>query len=108
MSEKPRPIYSSLADDPGITDVLDAFVVSLAERVDELQDAEVHNDLQQLGALAGRLASESHRLGFEALARCASVVESQAAEADARGAHKGLVDLTEVARRVRLGHRGAV
>ncbi len=108
MSEKPRPIYSSLADDPAVTEVIDAFVVSLAERVDALQDAEARNDHKQLSALASGLVVESERLGFASLARCAAVVESTALEADVRGAHKGLLDLTELARRVRLGHRGAV
>jgi hypothetical protein len=81
--ERPRPIYSSLADDPAQQDLIDAFVVALAERVDELQDCEARCEFERL------------RTRAEALGR------------HSREARKALIELTEVSQRVRLGHRGA-
>ena len=108
MGAKDRPIYSTRADDPEVGENIDAFVIDLAERVDALQDAEGRGDLKLLAALAGALIESSEDNGFDSLSACASVVEVAADEENAEAARAALLDLTEVARRIRLGHRGAV
>jgi hypothetical protein len=102
-----RPIHSSRADDPALAEAIDAFAISLAQRVDHLQDAEAQGDLKALAAFARQLAQDAAGVGYEPLARRALEVEAAAAEEKAEDAHRSLVDLTEIARRVRLGHRGA-
>jgi hypothetical protein len=102
-----RPIFSSRADDPELADAIERFVVALAERVDHLQDAEARREFDQLATLTRRLSDEAERLGFSYLASCAAVVESACLTEDGEAAHKSVVEITEVAQRIRLGHRGS-
>ena len=106
--DRPQPIYSSLAEDPAIQDAIDAFVVVLAERVDELQDCEARGDHEHLCRLAEELLLESTKVGFDGLSRCAAAARGAAQERDAEATRKALIELTEVAQRIRLGHRGAI
>jgi hypothetical protein len=106
--ERPRPIYSSLCEDPTMQDAIDSFVVVLAERVDELQDCEARGDLRGLAELATALEREGSRVGYEGLAACAASARQSAADRNAEETHKALIELTELAQRVRLGHRGSV
>ena len=106
--ERIRPIFWSRADDPELHDAIDAFVISLAERIDHLQDAEQETDYARLAALARGLAADVGALGYEALVRIAQVVEAAALEEKSDEAHANLVKLTEIAHRIRMGHRGAL
>jgi hypothetical protein len=106
--ERIRPILSSRADDPALSEAIDAFVIGLAERIDHLQDAERDADLAELSALARDLGLDAAALGYEALARISQVVETAALEEKSDEAHANLVKLTEIAYRIRLGHRGAL
>ncbi len=102
-----KPIYSSRSDDPSGGDAVDRFVIRLAERIDALQDAEADGDLAQLTALANELRVEADAAGFEALVSFAKTLESACLGDDAEAARELLLDLTEIAQRIRLGHRGA-
>jgi hypothetical protein len=102
------PIFSSRADDPALGEAIDAFVIGLAERIDHLQDAETEADLARLAAFTLVLAADAETLGYEALARVAQALEAAAREEKADEAHANLVKLTEIAYRIRLGHRGAL
>jgi hypothetical protein len=103
-----RPILSALVADPAHQDAIDCFVLVLAERVDDLQDCEARGDFPRLAELAEELLLESTKVGYDVLSRCAAAVRGPAQEGTAEDVRKALVDLTEVAHRVRLGHRGAV
>jgi len=105
------PIVSALAGNPDVQQRLEAFVIALGERVDVLQDFESAADWKGLAADARGLGHEATALGFAPLALAAAAVE-QAGERAARGvpglsARDSVLALTDVARRVRLGHRGA-
>lgn len=102
-----RPIRSSLADDPASASTIDAFVIALGERVDAMQDCEAAGQLGQLEGLAGALAADATKAGYPALASCAGGVQRACNEGSGDLARKGVEELTELARRVRLGHRGA-
>lgn len=106
--ERIRPIFSSRADDPALSEAIDEFVIGLAERIDHLQDAETEADLARLATLAHGLAADAEPLGYAALARVAQVVEAAAREEKADEAHANLVKLTEIAYRIRMGHPGAL
>ncbi len=108
MSERITPIFSTLEDETELRERLDDFVVHLAERVDLLQDAECANDLGQLRALAELLAEDSTACGFPALAELAELVARSCAEDKPETAREVLTEATEVARRIRLGHRGSL
>ena len=108
MSDTDAPIHSALDDDPAAADALDAFVVALAERVDELQDLEAQGDLRGLAGRVRELGGDAGRLGYAPLQRSADEALRAAEQGDGELAHKALVVLTDVARRVRLGHRGSI
>jgi hypothetical protein len=103
----PSPIYSTRAEDPEVADAISAFVVGLAERIDALQDGEAAGSLDKVAGLARDLGGESCRLGFELMAESAALLAETCANPDPDALHKAVVDLTEIAKRVRQGHRGA-
>jgi hypothetical protein len=107
-SERPLPLYSRLIDDPNSGDAIDEFVVHVAERVDHLQDADIRGDFPGLGRLAAELAAEARNAGFDLLADVARSVQVACVDASKKPAHDGVVALTDLACRIRLGHRGAM
>jgi hypothetical protein len=107
-SERPLPMYSRLIDDPACSDAIDEFVVGVAERVDHLQDADSKGDLVLLARLASELALDAKSVGFDLLADVARNVEAASLEGSKKPAHDGVVAVTDLAFRVRLGHRGAM
>lgn len=106
--EGQRPLYSSYADDPELSDELDAFLLALAGRIDDLQDAYARGEIDELGGLAGALAREGERVGHEALATAALRVRNATDRGKLEEAHSELVELTGLALRARLAHRGAL
>ena len=101
------PIYSSRSEEPDLVTALDAFVLVLAERIDALQDHEMAGELDPVASLAQELATEAERLGYPGLGACSLRLAEEAQRQEREAAHKLLVDLTGLAQRVRLGHRGA-
>ena len=109
MSTEPgKPIYSNRAEELELRDAIDEFVVGLAECVDQLQDAEFNRDWQSLHSQANRLIEGAKHVGFDPLSGCAEAVAQACATADGEVIRGFLCDLTNVARRIRKGHRGAV
>jgi hypothetical protein len=102
-----RPLFSSFADDPALGTAIHEFVLGLAERIDALQDAYSRRDFKELARLAGGLASQALQSGFESVASCASGIEMTSLAQQLEPTYRALVELTELARCVRLGHRGA-
>lgn len=107
LDKKDTPIYSAHDDKCEARDEISDFVIGLAERVDLLQDAEVDTSLEPLRALAAALASDSERLGFDLLADIARQVSDACAKQVPDPAQNSMIELTDIARRIRLGHRGA-
>ena len=106
--ERLKPIYSSRGADSSLDDTVDQFVIRLAERIDTLQDAEAKGDLAELAALTGELTAEADAAGFETFASTAEALEAACFGDEAKAARERLLDLTEIAQRIRLGHKGAV
>ncbi|HYB13111.1 MAG TPA: hypothetical protein VEG67_06550 [Myxococcota bacterium] len=109
------PILSAMAGEPQFRERLEAFVIALGERVDQLQDLEGTHAWKELQADARRLAEEAQALGFEPLREASVAVEQASAVAQEQGSSRpdaavreALLALTDVARRVRLGHRGSM
>ena len=107
MGDRQGPIYSSRLDDASLGDTIEAFVIGLAECIDSLQDAENKGDLPLVASLARTLIEDSSAAGYDSLSRCAAVIEAACGEEAPQEVRRAIVELTDIARRVRLGHRGA-
>ena len=107
MSERKPPIRSTQEDVPDLVQAIDRFVIGLAERIDEIQDAELQASLAELGRLAGMLAGDADRLGYPGLAQVARNAVSASTDGKRDAVQDAVVELTEIAQRVRQGHRGA-
>jgi len=107
MGERKTAIRSFLEDDPELADDISSFVVKLAEEVDGLQDAEASAQWEPLHDVAMNLARDAERCGFPGLSQIARGVARAAQDGKPDDARAGLVDLTDMAQRIRLGHRGA-
>lgn len=107
MLKRSTPILSSRADDPELRGEIDAFVIHLAERVDAVQDALCSSDLELLNTRCRRLSEDAGRLGYSTLADAARSTAAASAEGEAELAEDGVVEVTQLGQRIRLGHRGA-
>ena len=108
MNATGGPIQSLYEDDPSHAAAIEAFVVALAERVDVLQDNEVSGDWPRLLTNLTELMAAAERAGYPQLAASAAEVARAARDRHAELAYKALVELTEIARRVRAAHRGSL
>jgi hypothetical protein len=106
-SRRTPPIYSLLVDDEGLAR-LDAFVVALGERIDSIQENEQLGQPEEAAKRAAELAADAVTMGLPPLAEAAERVVASCLAADAQRLHDAVVELTEVATRVRLGHRGGI
>ena len=98
------PIRAILFDDDSLAR-LDAFVVALGENIDAIQDSEQGGLLDETAKRAADLARDARSLGLPQLATAAERVVACCRDADGALAHAAIVELTDVVRRVRLGHR---
>jgi hypothetical protein len=103
-----KPILSSRSAEPEAAEQIEGFIVGLAERVDDLQDAEFKGDLEELSNMAHTLGVDAAELGFDLLAASASELERCCLPDSVEQIRETLIDLTEIAKQVRMGHRGAV
>ena len=101
------PIQTTRGDCPDLDPQIDSFVLELGSIVDAFQDAEVEGQREEIAALAHDLASRAIVLGFAPIAESARRVSEAVVERNREALHKAVVDLTEVALRVRRGHRSA-
>jgi hypothetical protein len=99
------PIYSLLSDDESLLR-LDAFVIALGESIDMIQDADRLGEWAEVGERAFTLAKEAAAHGLPPLAEAATRLATSCTHGDPARAHAEVVELTELASRVRLGHRG--
>lgn len=107
MFELKPPIRSTHEDIIELAEDIDRFVIGLAERIDSIQDAELASKTGEVAELARMLSTESDRLGYPSMAMSAKGV-AMAAEDDLSDAlQETIIELTELAQRIRQGHRGA-
>jgi hypothetical protein len=107
MSERKPPIRSTQEDVPELVQAIDRFVIGLAERVDAIQDAELAASHGELARLAGQLAVDAERLGYPGLGLVARHALSASNDEKRDALQDAVIELTEIAQRVRQGHRGA-
>jgi hypothetical protein len=107
MFERKPPIRSTQEDVAELAEDLDRFVIALAERIDSIQDAELAGSWADVASLARTLANDSERLGYPGMALCAKNVAMAAEDSKTDLLQDAIIDLTDLAQRVRRGHRGA-
>lgn len=107
MFEHKPPIRSTQEDVPELAEDLDRFVISLAEQIDAIQDAELATSWPEVASLARSLANDANRLGYPGMAQCAKSVAMSAEDAKTEALQEAVIDLTDLAQRIRRGHRGA-
>ena len=101
------PIRALLFDDDSLAR-LDGFVVGLGESIDAIQDSEHGGQLEEAAKRAADLARDARSFGLPPLAIAAEQVVASSRGTDRARIHADIVALTDVVRRVRLGHRGAL
>ncbi len=107
MFERKAPIRSTQEDIPELAAEIDRFVIGLAERVDSIQDAELVESFSQVSLLARQLATDADRLGYPEMAHNAKAVAMSAEDGKTDSLQESMIELTDLAQRVRRGHRGA-
>lgn len=107
MFDRKPPIRSTQEDVLELAEDIDRFVVGLAERIDGIQDAELARKTLEVAQLARTLAREADRLGYPGMAASAEGVARAAEDEHAEELQETILELTELAQRVRQGHRGA-
>jgi hypothetical protein len=101
------PIYSTHDEDLSMRDAIEGFVIGLAERIDDLQDAELQGNLKQVGELCTGLVAEASATGYPALVEAGELVLSAESSGGPKAVLKALFELTETVQRVRRGSRSA-
>ncbi len=107
MFERKPPIRSTQEDVAELAEDLDRFVVHLAERIDAIQDAELVKNWSETASLARTLANDADRLGYPGMAQSAKSVAMAAEDSKTETIQDTVVELTDLAQRVRRGHRSA-
>ena len=107
MADRRKPIYSIHEDDPELQEPINDFVLSLAERIDGLQDLHSSGNLTGLGEQCGGFADDAERLGYPLFASVARVAAEACLESKADASEDALVEMTALIQRIRQAHRGA-
>jgi hypothetical protein len=105
--ERRKPIYSVHEDKPELQEPINEFVIGLAERIDGLQDLHSLADFDRLGEQCRELAAEAERLGYPVLASVASSALEACRDRKGEVSEEALVEMTDLAQRIRQAHRGA-
>lgn len=107
MFEPKPPIRSTQEDVAELAEDIDRFVIGLAERIDAIQDAELAQKSGEVAELARMLSADADRLGYPGMAVSAKEVAMAAEDDVSDELQETIVELTDLAQRVRQGHRGA-
>ncbi len=107
MFEEKPPIRSTQEDVSELAEDIDRFVIALAERIDAIQDAELVTHCSEVATLARQLGIDADRLGYPSMAQCSKGVAIAAEDTKTDALQDAIVELTDIAQRIRRGHRGA-
>lgn len=95
-------LYSSLAGDPDLTEIVDLFVEEMPERVQNLADLLAQGDWAQLRRYAHQMKGACGSYGFHQLTGSAARLESAVREQEEEQAIREAVDeLVTLCNRVR-------
>ena len=103
-----QPVYSSLASDPDLAELVEIFVESLPQRIQTLQQAFDQGDWETLRRTAHQLKGAAGSYGFDPLSPAAARLEQAVASAsdpeqELEGIRQALDELLDLCSRVRAG-----
>ena len=98
------PLHSRLDTKGKFGRVIERFVLSLPERLAQIDQAVRRGDWAELGGLAHSLKGVGGSMGFDALFEPSLALEQAAHSADAQAARAALDDLTALGDRIAQGH----
>ncbi len=97
-----RPIFSTLADDPSMAELVEEFVSEMPARIRKLEDAIIREDGKQVESLARSLKAEGASYGFEVLTELAAKIEALLiGGSPIKEAHKQIEELVKLCLQVR-------
>jgi HPt (histidine-containing phosphotransfer) domain-containing protein len=70
-----EPLYSSLASDPLLGEIVDMFIDEMPDRVESLQQYHEAGDWEDLRRTAHQLKGAAGSYGFESISPCAAELE---------------------------------
>jgi histidine phosphotransfer protein HptB len=82
MSRDLPLLYSSLADDPYLGEIIDQFVDAMSDRVDELRARLAAEDWESLRRAAHQLKGSAGSYGFGAVGEAAAILEDAIGHAE--------------------------
>ena len=106
MFKREPPIRSTQEDVAEMTEDIDRFVIVLAERIDAIQDAELAQQTDEIAVLSRKLSSDAERVGYPGLAQSAKASAMAAEDGKIEAMQEHIVEMTDLAQRIRRGHRG--
>jgi HPt (histidine-containing phosphotransfer) domain-containing protein len=97
-------IYSRLASDPDLRDIVDMFVEEMPERVASLLSQLQSGDLEGLRRTAHQLKGAAGSYGFDAISPSAAKVEAAIRDGETeQHLHEMVDELVELCKRTRCG-----
>jgi HPt (histidine-containing phosphotransfer) domain-containing protein len=103
-TESPYPVYSTLAADPMLGELVDLFMQEMPERINALETLAEARDWNQLARTAHQLKGAAGSYGFAEVTPCAARLEAAAREARHDEAILlALDELLALCRRLRCG-----
>jgi len=97
-------IYSRLADDPDLREIVDMFAEEMPDRIATLLDQLSKEDWESLRRTAHQLKGAAGSYGFDAVSPCAGKVEAALMNSEPEEQIRASVDaLVEMCSRVRGG-----
>jgi len=100
-----RKIESEL-DDDGLAEVIDQFVASLPNQLDNMRQALAHNHFEELQRLSHQLKGAGGSYGYPSLTDAARALEDAAADADTEAANLALKEMADLCRAVGGASKG--
>ena len=95
------PLYSDLASDPDLKDIVEMFVEEMPDRISMLLTQIENNDLEGLRQTAHQLKGAAGSYGFNIISPQAGEVEDKIREGcNAEQIHQSVNDLVSLCRRV--------
>jgi histidine phosphotransfer protein HptB len=99
-----EPIYSSLASDPVMAELVDMYVEETAEKIATLEAALASGDRDKLRSVAHQMKGAGGSYGFDQVTTCAAALEAAVKQAKPTETIRGHFDeLVALCRRIRSG-----
>jgi len=99
-----EPLYSSLASDPMLAEIVDMFVEEMPARVETLRRHHQNGDLEGLRTTAHQLKGAAGSYGFDTISPCAAELENAIRNEDSSEAiDRALTRLVDLCGRVSGG-----